>query len=907
MANQSIGLGSAADDGTGDNLRVAIDKVNDNFLEIYTLIGDASSLTSGISATATVVTLAAPTITGTATMADLDISGDVDVDGTLEADAITIDGVSLAETISDTVGAMVGSNTETGITVTYEDGDNTLDFVMGTTQSTITSLTNAALVVGRDADNDIDFATDNNIIFRAGGADQIKLIDGALAPVTDSDIDLGTSSLEFKDAFFDGTVTSDAFAGPLTGEVTGNAATATTLATARTIGGTSFNGSANIAVALSATATALATARTIGGTSFDGSANIAVALSATATALATARTIGGVSFNGTANINLPGVNSAGNQNTSGSAATLTTARTIGGTSFDGSANIAVALAAAATTLETARTIGGVSFNGSANINLPGVNAAGNQSTSGLAATATALATARTIGGTSFDGSANIAVGLAATATALATARTIGGTSFDGTGNIAVATAILATTVTITDNESTNESNALIFTAGGDVDGGNLGLESDGTLTYNPSTGKVTATGFVGTLTGNVTGNASGTALTVTQAAQTNITSVGTLTALQIDNLNLNGNTLSSTAGTDLLITPLSGQQIVLDGTIVIDAGVVTGATSITSTAFVGDITGDVTGNADTATTLATARTIGGTSFNGSANIAVGLAATATALATARTIGGTSFDGSANIGVGLAATATALATARTIAGVSFNGTANITLATTDLTSVTAVAGEVNALDLGSTAIGIGIASKAVVLDSAKDYTGIRNLTITGEIDAATGDYSGAVDVAGATTVVGLTATGDIKATDGVVSGKREIISTFNTSSAVTGSLTRAQSGGILLIDGTEDNVINLPAAATANVGTFYDYIVLTIGASDKTTIFNIAGSGGNFFGTLSLSGGTAANAVIDNGGDALTLVNSTVVGSRGRITCLVDNGTNGTWQVESVGSPIATIA
>jgi hypothetical protein len=83
----------------------------------------------------------------------------------------------------------------------------------------------------------------------------------------------------------------------------------------------------------------------------------------TATVLATARTIGGVSFNGSANINLPGVNSAGNQNTTGSAATLT----------------------------TARTIGGVSFNGSANINLPGVNTAGNQNTSGTAATVTGAA------------------------------------------------------------------------------------------------------------------------------------------------------------------------------------------------------------------------------------------------------------------------------------------------------------------------------------------------------------------------------------------------------------------------------------------------------------------------------------------------------------------------------------
>jgi len=95
------------------------------------------------------------------------------------------------------------------------------------------SVTSTALVVGRDADNDIDFATDNNILFRAGGADQIKLIDGALAPVTDSDVDLGTSSLEFKDAFFDGTVTSDAFAGPLTGDVTGNVSgTAATVTTA---------------------------------------------------------------------------------------------------------------------------------------------------------------------------------------------------------------------------------------------------------------------------------------------------------------------------------------------------------------------------------------------------------------------------------------------------------------------------------------------------------------------------------------------------------------------------------------------------------------------------------------------------------------------------------------------------
>ena len=65
---------------------------------------------------------------------------------------------------------------------------------------------------------------------------------------------------------------------------------------------------------------------------------------ATATVLATARTIGGVTFNGSANIDLPGVNTAGNQNTTGNAATATAlanARTIAGVSFDGTANISL--------------------------------------------------------------------------------------------------------------------------------------------------------------------------------------------------------------------------------------------------------------------------------------------------------------------------------------------------------------------------------------------------------------------------------------------------------------------------------------------------------------------------------------------------------------------------------------
>ena len=122
------------------------------------------------------------------------------------------------------------------------------------------------------------------------------------------------------------------------------------------------------------------------------------------------------------------------------------------------------------------------------------------------------------------GSGNIGVEADGNMTYNPSTGVITATGFAGalTGNVTgtADVATVATTVTITDNESTDESNALIFTAGGDTDGGNLGLESDGTLTYNPSTGVVTATGFAGALTGNVTGNASGSSGSCTGNAAT---------------------------------------------------------------------------------------------------------------------------------------------------------------------------------------------------------------------------------------------------------------------------------------------------------------------------------------------------------------------------------------------------
>jgi len=169
--------------------------------------------------------------------------------------------------------------------------------------------------------------------------------------------------------------------------------------------------------------------------------------------------------------------------------------------------------------------------------------------------------------------------------------TVGTLNQDTTGTAAIATA-----VTITDNESTDEDNAIIFTAGGDVDGGNLGLESDGTLTYNPSTGKVTATGFIGTLTGNVTGNASGTAATVTTAAQSNITSLGTLTTLTVDNIITDGTTIGHTSDTDLL-TLTSGVLTVAGEVSMTTLDI--GGTNITATAAELNYCDGVTSNIQT--------------------------------------------------------------------------------------------------------------------------------------------------------------------------------------------------------------------------------------------------------------------------------------------------------------------
>ena len=114
MAYQSIGLGSSANDGTGDTLRAGGDKVNDNFVELYTLLGTGSALTSGLSATATVVTLTAPVIA-----TSLDLNGSELI---LDADADT----SITADVDDTINIKIAGNDRidlsTGLVSIKNDG-----------------------------------------------------------------------------------------------------------------------------------------------------------------------------------------------------------------------------------------------------------------------------------------------------------------------------------------------------------------------------------------------------------------------------------------------------------------------------------------------------------------------------------------------------------------------------------------------------------------------------------------------------------------------------------------------------------------------------------------------------------------------------------------------------------------
>ena len=295
--------------------------------------------------------------------------------------------VSLSSASGDITGVtagngLTGGGTSGGVTLTVGAGDgitvNSGDVAITAAQTTITSVLNSSLVVGRDAHNQIKFSTDDQIIFRVGNADGVTFKASGEIEATSLDIS--------GDADIDGTLEADAI----------------------TIGGTSL-------------------ADTITGTTVTNSTNAAHVL-------------------------ITDNESTDEENQ------ITFIEGAGG----GGANRGLEADGDFTYNPSSGTVTATIFKG----NIDAVDG-------------------------DFDG------------TLEADAITVGGTALNTViAGVTVAnatTAAVATTVTITDNENTNEENAIVFTAGGDVDGGNLGLEADGNATYNPSTGTITATIFKGNI------------------------------------------------------------------------------------------------------------------------------------------------------------------------------------------------------------------------------------------------------------------------------------------------------------------------------------------------------------------------------------------------------------------------
>ena len=143
------------------------------------------------------------------------------------------------------------------------------------------------------------------------------------------------------------------------------------------------------------------------------------------------------------------------------------------------------------------------------------------------------------------------------------------------------TAAVATTVTVTDNESTDENNVLTFVAGADADGGNVGLESDGNLNYNPSSGtlnvpNISVTGTQ-TIVNSVTMNASNAVIFEGATADAHETTLSTIDATGDRTINL-----PNVSGTLPVLAAASATQITStpEEINLIDGGTARGTTAI---------------------------------------------------------------------------------------------------------------------------------------------------------------------------------------------------------------------------------------------------------------------------------------------------------------------------------------
>ena len=482
--------------------------------------------------------------------------------------------------------------------------------------------------------------------------------------------------------------------GTLNQDTTGNAATATALETARTIHGVSFDGTANIDLSevVQDTVGAMFSSNTETGITVsyedgDGTIDLVVGTlnqdttgnAATATALETARNIGGVSFDGTANINLPGVNTSGTQDTSGNAATATalaTARTINGVSFDGTANVTTLTAGTGVSVSGTAVSIGQAVATSDDVTFADIAATGNVTITGnldVNGTTTTLDTTNSTIADRLIELGNGTTGTPANDMGIVLERgssdnafigwdesadkfLMGTGSFTGasTGDLTVTTgtlvanlegnvtgnltgtADLATSVTLTANNTTDETVYLTFADGAT---GTQGLETDTGLTYNPSSGDLG-------LSYHGTGDSAGPVFTLWRDSSS------PADADYMGQIKFSG---ENDAGAKTVYSKITGKAgDVTDGTedgIIEFAAQKAGTSTIlarlsstklallNSTYLEGNVTGNLTGNADTASALATARTLSFTGdvtgtgdFDGSGNLATALTIAANSVA-----------------------------------------------------------------------------------------------------------------------------------------------------------------------------------------------------------------------------------------------------------------------------------
>ena len=398
------------------------------------------------------------------------------VDFTVSSGTVTVN----AERIQDIAGAMMTGNTESGITVAYEDGDGTIDFTVGTlnqnTTGSAATLTTARTIHG------VSFDGSANI-------DLTEVVQDTVGAMVGSNTETGISV-----TYEDGDGTLDFVVGTLNQDTTGNAATATALETARTIHGVSFDGTGNIDLTEVVQDTV--------GAMFSSNTETGI-------------TVGYEDGDGTIDLAVGTLN----QNTTGSAATLTTARTIalsgdvaGSVTFDGSANATIS-----TTVQANSVALGTDTTGNYMTEIAGGTGVSVSHTAGEGSTATL-----SIGQAVATNSDVTFADIAATDLTLSGNLTVNGTTTTASSTNTVIADTLIELGNGTSGTPANDSGFVIER--GSADNAFIGFDESadkftvGTGSFTgASTGNLTiSTGTLvanieGNLTGNVTGNTSGTA------------------------------------------------------------------------------------------------------------------------------------------------------------------------------------------------------------------------------------------------------------------------------------------------------------------------------------------------------------------------------------------------------------